>query len=143
MECVAQVHACVSPQAPAAGWLAQVLEPAWARFMKKLSGAKDLDAVIALHDGMLETIMKVGGASFCDRQSRSRGRATQLCCWWEKVGSRAPYTAARTVSMQTGHWQRSGVACLLLAVHEPSELHADVVLSCPCSCRACSWTACH
>lgn len=37
----------------------EVLEPAWARFMKQLADAKDLDAVIARHDGTLEAIMKV------------------------------------------------------------------------------------
>lgn len=38
----------------------EVLEPAWARFMQQLPSARDLDAVISLHDGMLETITKVG-----------------------------------------------------------------------------------
>ncbi len=38
----------------------EVLEPAWASFMKQLGQAQDLDAVIALHDGTLEAITKVG-----------------------------------------------------------------------------------
>lgn len=58
----------------------EVLEPAWARFMQQLEQAKDLDAIIALHDDMLETILKARWVSGGHCLAGSQGCMVWVAC---------------------------------------------------------------
>lgn len=98
----------------------EVLEPAWRAFVKALPQARDLDAVLELHEGMLAAITEVGGGAGPE--------LVCVCVLWGGMG---------LAGIQLAPVARlgSGTTRTFRANPPPQPCF------CTQTCRACFWTA--